>query len=75
MKVSSQEPYSLTVKGAAEHFGFHPKTIYAMISAGHLRRGYHYLKVSEKEDGSVLERLMEGRKKADLVIVIVNNHP
>jgi excisionase family DNA binding protein len=42
------EPYSLSVKGAAQYFGFAPKTIYNMISDGKLIRGHHYLKVGGK---------------------------
>jgi excisionase family DNA binding protein len=41
-------PFSLTVQDAARHFGFHPQTIYDMISGGRLRRGEHYLKIGKK---------------------------
>lgn len=41
-------PYTLTVKGASEHFGFAPPTLYQWISNGRLRRGEHYLKVAGK---------------------------
>ena len=41
-------PYSLTVRGAAEHFGFAPQSLYDMISGGKLIQGYHYLKIGKK---------------------------
>jgi excisionase family DNA binding protein len=42
------EPYSLTVREAASHFGFAPQTLYDWISRGKLYRGIHYLKVGKK---------------------------
>ena len=47
-KISEIAPYSLKVKDAATHFGFHPKTIYDMISGGKLLQGYHYLRIGTK---------------------------
>jgi excisionase family DNA binding protein len=41
-------PFSLSVKEAARHFGFHPKTLYDWISLGRLHRGVHYLKIGKK---------------------------
>lgn len=41
-------PYSLTVKEAAGHFGFHRQTLYDMIHQGRLLRGVHYLKIGKK---------------------------
>ena len=41
-------PFSLSVKDAAKHFGFHPKTLYDWISQGRLHRGKHYLKIGKK---------------------------
>lgn len=41
-------PFSLTVKDAAVHFGFAPQTLYDWISEGRLHRGEHYLKVGRK---------------------------
>ena len=41
-------PYSLTVKGASEHFGLAEGTLYNWIYNGRLRRGVHYLKVGKK---------------------------
>ena len=63
-------PYTLTVKGASEHFGFAVGTLYQWINNGRLQRGVHYLKVGNKpmiireefikfmeaEDGSKKER-------------------
>lgn len=45
---SQINPYTLTVKGASEHFGFAPGTLYNWISDGKLKRGFHYLKVGNK---------------------------
>ncbi|MEN6360028.1 MAG: helix-turn-helix domain-containing protein [Smithella sp.] len=42
------EPYSLAPKEAGAHFGYHPKTIYKLISAGELRYGTHCIKVKGK---------------------------
>ena len=44
----SNTPYTLTVKGASEHFGFAQGTLYNWINNGRLRRGVHYLKVGAK---------------------------
>ena len=41
-------PYSLTIKDAAEHFGFATQTLYDWISRGKLQRGIHYLKIGKK---------------------------
>ena len=41
-------PYTLTVKGASEHFGFAVQTFYQWINNGRLQRGVHYLKVGNK---------------------------
>lgn len=38
----------MTVKDAAKHFGYHPQTLYAMMSTGELQFGRHYLKVGGK---------------------------
>lgn len=37
------------MKGAAEHFGYAPQSLYDMISQGRLIRGIHYLKIGEKK--------------------------
>lgn len=42
------EPYSLTVKDAANYFGFAVQTLYDWISIGKLQRGRHYLKIGKK---------------------------
>ena len=41
-------PYSLSVKGAAEYFGFAEHTLYQWISDGRLIRGVHYRKAGRK---------------------------
>ncbi len=46
---SKHPPYSLTVKEAAAHFGFHPKTLYDWIEQGRLLRGTHYLRVGNRK--------------------------
>ena len=42
------EPYSLTIRDAAEYFGFAQRTFYDWIRIGRLHRGYHYFKVGRK---------------------------
>lgn len=42
------EPYTMTIKDAAQYFGYKPQTLYAMVSAGVLIFGTHYLKVGKK---------------------------
>jgi len=41
-------PYSLSVKDAADYFGFAAQTLYDWISVGKLHRGIHYLKIGKK---------------------------
>jgi excisionase family DNA binding protein len=41
-------PYSLSIAGAAEHFGIAKDTFYKLISTGKLRRGSEYLKLGKK---------------------------
>ena len=41
-------PYSLSVKGAAKHFGFAEHTLHQWVSDGKLVRGKEYLKVGKK---------------------------
>jgi len=48
LKSSLIPPYTLSVKGAAEHFGFAIATLYQYINDGKLIRGVHYLKVGKK---------------------------
>jgi len=48
MKAKNTPPFSLSIKGASEHFGLQPKTLYNWISNGRLAIGVHYLKVSNK---------------------------
>jgi excisionase family DNA binding protein len=45
--MQSMEPYTMTVKNAAAHFGYHHKTIYDMLGK-QLQFGNHYLKVGGK---------------------------
>jgi hypothetical protein len=47
-KIIYSTPYTLTVKGASEHFGFATGTLYNWINNGKLQRGVHYLKVGNK---------------------------
>jgi excisionase family DNA binding protein len=42
------EPYTMPIKTAAPHFGYHPQTLYAMVASGELLFGTHYLKVGGK---------------------------
>ena len=42
------EPYTMPPKQAAAYFGFHEKTIYAMVESRELGIGRHYLKVGKK---------------------------
>jgi excisionase family DNA binding protein len=42
------EPYTMEIKNAAPYFGFHEKTIYAMVEKGELIFGTHFLKVGKK---------------------------
>lgn len=42
------EPYTMQIKDAAQHFGYHPKSLYAMIYSGELLFGIQYLKVGGK---------------------------
>lgn len=63
-------PYSLSPNQMEFHFGFKAKSIYDLMHAGRLHRGYHYLKVGKKvviicdkfiewmeeNDGSKIER-------------------
>lgn len=41
-------PYSLSIKGASEHFGFAVQTLYNWINNGRLIRGVHYRKIGNK---------------------------
>lgn len=41
-------PYSLSVRAAADHFGFSRHTLYRWISDGKLIQNRHYLKVGKK---------------------------
>jgi len=41
-------PYTMTIKTAAPYFGYHPKSMYDMVSDGKLIYGTHYLKVGKK---------------------------
>lgn len=41
-------PYSLSIKAAADHFGFAKQTLYQWINSGKLLRGTHYLKIGKK---------------------------
>ena len=41
-------PYSLSPNQMETYFGFKAKTIYDLMYAGRLHRGYHYLKVGKK---------------------------
>lgn len=43
-----EPPYSLTVKDAADHFGFAENTLRQWISNGTLARGIHFLKIGRK---------------------------
>lgn len=70
-------PYSLSIKGAAEHFGFAAATLYNWISQGRLHRGIHYLNIGrkpliireafieflKKEDGSMWDRTADQQTK------------
>jgi excisionase family DNA binding protein len=60
MEVNMQnlEPYTLTVKGAAAYFGYHPQTIYKLIYGNKLQFGTHYLKVG----GKILIKVKEFKK-------------
>jgi transposase len=41
-------PFSLSIKGAENHFGLSAGTLYNWISNGTLSRGRHYLKAGRK---------------------------
>jgi len=47
-KMEQPAPYSLSIDGAAIHFGLAKQTLYKWISIGKLHRGYHYLKIGRK---------------------------
>ncbi|EFK11249.1 conserved hypothetical protein [delta proteobacterium NaphS2] len=57
-------PYSLSVKGASEHFGFSPQTIYNWMYKGRLHRGIHYLNIGNKPV-IIREAFIEFLKKED----------
>lgn len=42
------EPYTLTVKGASQYFGFAERTFYKWIGQGRLAINVHYLHVAGK---------------------------
>ncbi len=46
--MTNLEPYSMAIKDAAPYFGYHEKSLYAMVSDGELILGTHYLKVGKK---------------------------
>ena len=41
-------PYTLSIKDAADHFGFKPQTLYNKINRGELQLWTHYLKHGRK---------------------------
>lgn len=41
-------PYTLQIKDAAIYFGYHPQTLYGMVSRGELIFGTHFIKVGGK---------------------------
>ena len=48
LKILYNQPYTLSVKSASEHFGLASNTLYHWINDGKLVRGKHYLKVGRK---------------------------